>query len=393
MYDSKPRVNLSECEKYRLPVFCCKGKEAYVYFYVLDPDSTINGKPRLKRIRKKFNSYPSKKLRNEAASRFCLEVTNKLKQGWNPLIEQCSQLGFVEMSVILDRYQTYMTKQLHDDVIKKSTYNNYMSRLGHLRKWSQNSAYPVIYAYQFTRSCLEQFLEFIYLDGDTTAKTRNNYLNWLMSLCNWMVGSGYLDRNPALTISKLREKEKFRKVISKKDMSNLSSYLIERDKNYLLACYILYYTMIRPNEMSYLRIQDFNLKDQTVFVSHEYSKNRKDAVVTVPKKVIMLMVELGVFDYPGHYFLFGKKFMPSEKQESGKIFRDRWLQVRKALGFPSEYQFYSLKDTGITDAIDSVGLTITKDQARHSNVATTNKYVRKEQMSGHSELKDFDGNL
>ena len=60
---------------------------------------------------------------------------------------------------------------------------------------------------------------------------------------------------------------------------------------------------------------------------------------------------------------------------------------------PSHYQFYSLKDTGITDAIDRVGLTVAKDQARHSSVATTNRYVRKGQLKAHPELKDFEGNF
>jgi hypothetical protein len=69
------------------------------------------------------------------------------------------------------------------------------------------------------------------------------------------------------------------------------------------------------------------------------------------------------------------------------------VEVRKALGWPDTYQFYSLKDTGITDAIDSVGLTVTKDQARHASVQTTNRYVRKEQHSAHPEFKDYDGNL
>lgn len=393
MYSQNSRINLYEVEQYRLPVYHNKGKERYVYFYVLDPSSVANGCPQLKRIRKKFNRYPTKRACDEAAIRFCHEVAFKLKQGWNPLIEKTTQLGFVELNTIFDRYLTYIKKQLQDEVIKKSTYQNYSSRMTQLRDWLESMNGIIIYAYQFTRVILEQFLEHIYLDGDTTSKTRNNYLNWLQSLCNWMVSVGYIETNPAEHIKKLREKDKFRKSISQSDMAKLSDYLLDRDKHYLLACYMLYYTLIRPNEMSYLRIRDFCLKEQTVFVSHEYSKNRKDASVTVPAKVIKLMLDLDIFSYPGEFYLFGTQCRPSAEYCSGKQFRDRWLSVRKALGFPKEYQFYSLKDSGITDAIDRVGLTVTKDQARHSNVATTNKYVRKEQHKAHPELKNYEGNL
>ena len=91
--------------------------------------------------------------------------------------------------------------------------------------------------------------------------------------------------------------------------------------------------------------------------------------------------------------MFGRHLTPSPNKTDSRIFREEWAKVRTALHWPDSYQFYSLKDTGITDAIDRVGLTIAKDQARHSSVATTNKYVRKEQLKAHPELKDFEGNF
>lgn len=52
--------------------------------------------------------------------------------------------------------------------------------------------------------------------------------------------------------------------------------------------------------------------------------------------------------------------------------------MRKELGFGSEYQFYSLKDTGITDLLNSgVPSLSVRDQARHSELATTEKYIEK----------------
>ena len=250
-----------------------------------------------------------------------------------------------------------------------------------------------IYIYQFDQPTLESFLEHIYIDRDTTPKTRNNYLNWLSSICSWMKGHGYLEKNPAEGINKLREQEKYRKALDESDMKKLHDYLSEHDKHYLLACLMHYYTLVRPNELAYIRIEDIHIRDQTLFISQEFSKNRKDAVVTIPKRVIQMMLDLDVFSYPGSFYLFGRDFKPSEYRADGRIFRERWIKVRDALGFPAHYQFYSLKDTGITDAIDHVGLTIAKDQARHSSIATTNRYVRKGQMKAHPELKDFEGNF
>lgn len=236
-------------------------------------------------------------------------------------------------------------------------------------------------------------LEHIYIDRNTTPRTRNNYLNWLSSFCSYLKSNGYISENPAEKITPLREKDKQRKPLSKTDMKRLHEYLSEHDKDFLLACQIHYYTLIRPNELTFVQINDISVRDQTLFISKEVSKNRKDAKVTIPTKVIKMMIDRGIFSYPGDYYLFGTGFRPNKERSDSRIFREKWIKVRKELGFPKSYQFYSLKDTGITDTIDRVGLTIAKDQARHSSVATTNKYVRKEQLLAHPELKNYEGNL
>lgn len=389
----KDRLSFAEIEKFRLPIYNRKGKEKYVYFYVLDPDSVLEGTPRLRRIRKKFNHIHNKKERDEAALRFRDEVSVKLKQGWNPLIQECGKKGFTIYTTVFDRYMTYLKKLFKDDAIKKKTIDDYKCRLKHLKEYNEMLAEKMVYIYQFEQSYIEGFLEYIYIDRDTTPRTRNNYLSWISSFCSYLKGNGYIPGNPAENISPLREKDKFRKPLEKSDMKKLNEYLSEHDKYFLLACQIHYYTLVRPNELAFIQLNDINLHEQTLFVSKEVSKNRRDAKVTIPSKVIRMMIELQIFNYPGNFYLFGKGFKPNEKRADGRIFREKWIKVREELGFPKSYQFYSLKDTGITDTIDRVGLTIAKDQARHSSVATTNKYVRKEQLLSHPELKNYEGNL
>lgn len=50
--------------------------------------------------------------------------------------------------------------------------------------------------------------------------------------------------------------------------------------------------------------------------------------------------------------------------------------MRKALGFPLSYQFYSLKDSGIRDLANAEGIVVARDQARHSDISVTNKYLK-----------------
>lgn len=147
MLEKLKRLNLVSIEKFRTPIYSGKGKEKYVYFYVLDPDSVLDGEPRMKRIRKKFNHIKNKKERDEAALRFRDEIAIKLKQGWNPLIQECGKKGFTPFSTVIDRYVINLKKLLKDDVLKQSTYNNYMCRLNQLKEWNASIGTPIIYIY------------------------------------------------------------------------------------------------------------------------------------------------------------------------------------------------------------------------------------------------------
>ena len=391
---SRPRkqFNYSEFEKYRLPIYSKRGKDKYVYWYVLDPQSILDGAPRLKRMRKKFNDYPTARLRDEAATRFILELSSKLKTGWNPLFEENPQKAFTPILNALELYQHHLTKQHKDKILKDKTKVDYESRLNTLRQYVSTKA-SITYTYQFNQAFIESFLDYIYYDRDNSPRTRNNYLNWLGSFSAWMVGRNLVKDTGIEHIKKLPEYDKKRKPLEKSDMKVLHDYLSVQNPSFLLACQVHYYSLVRPGELSWIKISDICLKDQTMFISRDISKNRKDAKVTLPIKVLNNMIDMGYFNYPSHYYLFGHDFRPAEQHADARIFRDEWAKIRKALNWPDCYQFYSLKDTGITDTIDKVGLTVAKDQARHSDISTTNQYVRKEQLRAHPELMNFDGDL
>lgn len=374
--------------KYKPAVYAKKSKVKYVYFYVLDPQSMLEGEPKLKRIRTKFNCYASARERDAAALRYCQEVNRKLAEGWNPLIDSSSKKSFTPTEDVLEAYARQMAKRAKDDVLKPNTYIDYCKRLKRFQKYIEK--HPVPYVYMIDRQYVENYLDHIYVDGDCTPRTRNNHLSWLSSLCAYFVDYGYTTVNPCIGISPLRTGEKFRKALEVKDRIRLFEWLEEHDPYFLLACQFQYYTLIRPGELCNLRLKDISLKEQTVFVSHEFSKNRKDGVATLPRVLIHTLIRLRVFDSPSDYYLFGKNFKPSRRKSAANHFAKRWAEVRGILKLPMHYQFYSLKDTGITDIINKVGLNIAKDQARHSSVAVTNHYASRDQMHAHPELKNFE---
>lgn len=67
-----------------------------------------------------------------------------------------------------------------------------------------------------------------------------------------------------------------------------------------------YYTLIRPTELSYLKVGDISLRNQTVFVSKEHGKNHKDAEVGLNRVIIKLMLDLNIFSYLTIIICLGK---------------------------------------------------------------------------------------
>ena len=187
------------------------------------------------------------------------------------------------------------------------------------------------------------------------------------------------------------EHEKYRKDLTPEMLNQMSIYLCRNDKSFFLACLMQYYTLIRPDELSHLKIGDISLKKQTVFVSHEFSKNHKDAEVGLNKIVIKLMLDLEVFKQPDSYYLFGSDFKPSKERIGSDQFNKRWKVMRKALKWNDCYQFYSLKDSGIRDLANAQGVVVARDQARHSDITTTNKYIQKHGVQ--QVTLGFEGNL
>ena len=269
----------------------------------------------------------------------------------------------------------------------------YRSSVNILREFFSSLVVPPKYVYQFDQALIIDFLDWLLLDRDASARTRNNYRSWLYGLSEFLKKRKYITENPVEDVEILKESAKFRKDLSKEKLATMRQHLLENDPHFLLACELEYYTFIRPNELSHLKVKDVSIKDQTIFVSGEFSKNHKDGFVGINRRICRLMIELKVLEQPGEFYLFGKGFIPRKERNNADQFNRRWKKMREELGWEECYQFYSLKDSGIRDLANNAGIVIARDQARHSDVATTNKYLQVHPNDVHEETKNFEGEL
>lgn len=364
------------------------GKNWYIDFQCYDPVDGI-----MRRKKYMLDSIEKISERKKRAIEIIATTSSKLRNGWNPWAEATSERQYAKFIEVTTLYMRYIEKLTSVNTLKKKTSYDYQSRMNMLLEYNNSRHTPIIYMYQFDQAYISDFLDYILFDRDTSARTRNNYRTWISAFCTWLNEKKYIEGNPVENIKSLAEEEKFRSAITKTDLSRMKDFLYETNKHYLLACQMEYYTFIRPDELSNIQLKDIHIKEQKIFISSTISKNRRDGMVGLNDNLIKLMIELDVFSNESNFYLFGRDFKPSAKKTDARIFREYFNKLRAFLKYPKNYQFYSLKDSGIRDLANAEGIVIARDQARHSDISTTNKYLKGQSLSVHEETKHFNGTL
>lgn len=374
---SKKNLSLSEnrlpmARTWTPPVYH-QGKENYIDFYAVDPATG-----RMKRKKIMLDRLHKKGVRNAYAKQVIEELTQKLVRGWNPFVEIKSNEQFTSWTEVCARYSQYCVKMNNDASFREETLRDYLSRMKILSEWVAASPFKVYYPYQLDDVVLAKFMDYVLIERNCSPQTYNNYLAWLHTFCAWMLQRRYIHDDPTEGMRPIkRSTSKNRTVIPDATLIKIRQFCEKRNPHFLLGAYILHYMFVRPHEMSLIRIRDFNIKNKTLILYGNQTKNGNDAVLTLPDNITRLMVELDTFNYPGRYYLFSNGFRPGEEWRDSKQFRDFWKNhVRKGLKLPAEYKFYSLKDTGITNMLRSNTDPISvRDQARHSSLLITNTYT------------------
>jgi len=342
------------------------GKRWYVDFFAMDPARNTM------RRKKYFIPEDIKISEKKRRAAEIIEVVSKqLMQGWNPWVKLDETRGFVKFEDCLQRYLDYV-----DRMDRKKTRDSYNSRVNILKKYIETLATPITYVYQFDEAFCNDFMDWIYLDRESSPRTRNNYRGWLFGFAEFMIARKYIKHNPVQHIKTVAEHDKFRKDLTPEMLAQMGEHLKDKDKPFLLACLMLYYTLIRPGELTHLTVGDISVGKQVIFVSKDFSKNWRDAEVGLNKDIIKLMIDLGIFSHPSSHYLFSKDFLPGPNKMDSDCFNKRWKKMRTALGWEDCYQFYSLKDSGIRDLANAQGVVVARDQARHRDITTTNKYIQ-----------------
>lgn len=289
----------------------------------------------------------------------------------------------MDLHTIFTRYRLHLSR-----LPKQSTREDYSKRLALFEKYMSTNHIADISNMVFVG-----FLDWLLLERGVAPRTYNNYRTWCRSFCRWCRQQHFITGDPLPDVPPLKEPPKLRQPLPPLALTLIRDHLRHHDPHFLLAVMMEYYCFVRPGELSNILVGDIDAKGCAVYIRAEISKNGKAEMVGLNRAIVALMRELHVLRAPKDWYLFSNRLRPGSVKLESRMFRDRWARLRRRLNLPKEYQFYSLKDSGIRDLANAEGIVIARDQARHSSIAVTNKYLQGRDRPVHKETIRFRGAL
>jgi len=365
-----------------VPAELQENKDWRIVYYVKNP---ITEKLEAKRPRVK----PLKSIteRRKLAKRMILEINKRLETGWNPFYANKGTKEFTKFSDTLKIYLKRVKLEYDEDNLRYDTFKTYRSQITILENYLIETKAQDMLAYKFDIDFVGVYLDYIRYDKGNSARTRDNYLGFLGTLSAFLLQKKYITANPTLGLSKMNKKEKKRVLVPEALRKVIFDYWETKNKSYLTLCMACYYGLIRRTELTKLKVSDISLINSTIWINAADSKNKRSKSITIPNELMPFLTE-HLLEAKQTDFLFSNdNFAPgAEKIHPDRVTKN-WAQMRTTLNISKSIDWYSLKDSGITDLLRAgVPLISVRDQARHHSSAQTDTYTPK-------ELREADKNI
>lgn len=341
-----------------------KGKCCYVGFYAQDP---ISGE--LRRVKIKVNHVTGSRERTKYANHLVYSINEKLYSGWNPFVEEYSQNATVTFSKACELFM-----QDKSD-LRPDSLRSYRSYTYIICKWADENNIGDKYCFQFDKQAAKRFMLHISSDGNKSARTYNNYLRHYQTMFAWMVQNDFMKENPFADLKPKKADEKIRKTIPAEDRKKILEYFADMPE-YVVIMNLCFKCFIRPKEIRMLKIRHINYRDMVLDLPPDVTKNHHERIIPIPEELRAWF--LGVKGDRTDNYIFSTGFSPGPNQLGIHAIGKVWAEMREKLNLPASYQFYSLKDTGITEMLEAgVPAKLVKELADHHSLEMTERYTHK----------------
>lgn len=340
----------------------------YIEYYAKNPLTE-----KLERFKKRVPSMKSQREREKYAKKMVQAINQKLETGWSPFYENPSnQYKSLEDSFSL--FLKQLEKEVKDGIKRPDTLRSWKSFFSNISAYIKEKHLDIKFVLNIDFLFVNNFLDYIYYDKKNSPRTYNNYLAYMKGFFEWAKLKGYAKQNPAEGIKSKPKVQKKREPLTA-EVKKCIKELRDKDFHFFTCCMLTYFCLIRRTELTKLKVSDVRLSESRIILDGSITKNRKTDSVTIPDVFLPILAQHLATANNSDY-LFGKDFKPGKVQLNPKKISDTWIKYRKKYKFDSKFQFYSLKDTGIMDLLNSGIPSIkVRDQARHYDIKQTEAYT------------------
>lgn len=258
--------------------------------------------------------------------------------------------------------------------INKKGYNNYSSIA---RKWVNytEKIITITTLQSFKKKDAQIYIDYMESVEKLSAVTIRNRISVLKAIFNKAIERDYINFNPF-------EKVKLpKKIITAKNKAyNPSEIKLIKSKasSYQwLICQFIYYTYIRPIEITRLKVDDVFINESKIRIKGIDSKNSKTNFIAIPGPLLIQLRQYLENDYPNNFFLFSKFETPADTPLSKNHLARKYKELTNALNLDKDLTLYSWKHTGVVNAYkNGVDIKALQLQCRHHSIVQTDTYLK-----------------
>ncbi|MEM1326176.1 MAG: tyrosine-type recombinase/integrase [Bacteroidota bacterium] len=217
--------------------------------------------------------------------------------------------------------------------------------------------------------------------GITNGNSYNNRLICIKGYFNILLDREYIAANPFRKVKPIKVFKSGKDNFTLEEMPIMLDAAKERNKWLWVAMQLAFWGGVRQEEMSRLRFRHFDTTTWCIRWTSDITKNGKEDVTTLPMFLKTKFLEIGFFEQPINYYVFGEHLLPGTvminehtlyKQHFKvlkKMYKEKKVEERKGLSFSS------WRRTGMKYIVDRLPPRKAQEHFRHEDWETTEKYM------------------
>lgn len=368
--------------------FIRNDKPWFVYYSVRNPKTN-----QMKRFKERggLNRLRTAHERYKLADEIISELNHKLRTGWNPfandqvIYEDELQYSFAAQvygrQKASNKTYAYFASEYIKSIngLEHDTVLTYKSKLRIFAQWLDAKGYAALDISAITNNIVQQFFHYLIDVRKLSANSTNKYKRLITAVFDLAVLKNNITANPVhhIPVNK-RENDQTPRPIHDQDIETFKEQL-QNDMQLYLAVLFQYYCYIRPgHEIRFMKVKWIDWGRQQITVPKDKAKTKTDKVITIPDQLFAILREqYKLHTYNREMYVFSGNGQPGYTHLGKNNLRNRFTKIRKHLGMPWEYKFYSWKHTGNVRARDA-GIDIIDRQLQngHKSPLTTEAYTK-----------------